>query len=93
MKVNFKRPIIKRIRKPNTSIYKILRLNRAEYGHDFQSKKNSDIDQYGYYPDVTELINNLKKYLNLSPKNFLVGLGAEGIIKDLLFFLVIEKKE
>ena len=62
MKVNFKRPIIKRIRKPNTSIYKILRLNRAEYGHDFQSKKNSDIDQYGYYPDVTELINNLKKY-------------------------------
>ena len=93
MKFNFKHPIISRIRKPNTSIYDFLRLHRAEYGHSFKlNKKRKVSDHYGYYPDITILINDLKKYLKVNSNNFLIGLGAEGIIKDVLFFFSKQKK-
>ncbi len=92
MKFNFRQPFIRRIRKPNSSIYKILRLNRAEYGHSFQLNKKKDIDQLGYYPDITVLIDSLKKFLNINKKNLLIGLGAESIIKDILFFFSKQKR-
>ena len=43
MKFNFKHPIINRIRKPNSSIYNVLRLNRAEYGHSYKLSKKKKI--------------------------------------------------
>ena len=93
MKFNFKHPIINRIRKPNSSIYNVLRLNSAEYGHSYKlSKKKKDSDHYGYYPDISTLIHDLRRYLKVSDKNFLVGLGAESIIKDVLFFFSKQKK-
>ena len=42
MKFSFNRPIVSRIRKPSDQIYNTLRLNRAEYGHSFKSKKKDN---------------------------------------------------
>ena len=84
MKLNLNHPIIKRIRKPESDFYEYLRLNRAEFGHSFNSKKSS-FDFNKYYPNVSKIINALKKYTKLSEKNLLIGLGAESIIKDTLF--------
>lgn len=92
MKFSFNRPIVSRIRKPSDQIYNTLRLNRAEYGHSFRSKKKTIIDNYGYYPDISKLLDQLEKFLKTSKKNFLVGLGAESIIKDILFFLSRKRK-
>ena len=77
--------IIKRIRKPDDNFYKFLRLNRAEFGHTFNSKKKIS-DNYGYYPNINIFINALAKKLKVKTKNLLVGLGAESIIKDILFY-------
>ena len=92
MGISFKHPLISRVRKPSGSIYKILRLNRAEYGHTFKSKKKKESDYYGYYPDVSQFLSNLGQYLKLKKSNFLVGLGAESIIKDVLFYFSKGKK-
>ena len=92
MGISFKHPIVPRVRKPSSSIYKILRLNRAEYGHTFKSKRKKESDYYGYYPDVSQLLSNLGQYLKLNKNNFLVGLGAESIIKDVLFYFSKGKK-
>lgn len=92
MKLNFNRPIINRIRKPNDSIYDTLRMNRAEYGHSFNLNKKKEIDYYGYYPDISKLLEQFKKFLGVGKKNFLIGLGAESIIKDILFFFSNKKK-
>lgn len=91
MKSNFKHPIIKRVRKPDSSFYKYLRLNRAEFGHSFNSKKNI-LDHNNYYPNVLEILDALKKYLKIGKENLLVGLGAESVIKDTLFFFSKKKK-
>lgn len=92
MGISFKHPFVSRIRKPSSSIYKILRLNRAEYGHTFKSKEKKESDYYGYYPDILQLLSNLEKYLKIKKSNFLVGLGAESIIKDILFYFSKGKK-
>ena len=91
MKLNLNHPIIKRIRKPESDFYEYLRLNRAEFGHSFNSKKSS-FDFNKYYPNVSKIINALKKYTKLSEKNLLIGLGAESIIKDTLFIFSKKKK-
>ena len=41
MGFNFRRPIIKRLRKAETDFHKFLRLHRAEFGHTFNSKKKT----------------------------------------------------
>ena len=92
MEISFKHPFVPRVRKPSSSIYKTLRLNRAEYGHTFKSKKKKESDYYGYYPDISQLLSQLKRYLKINKDNFLVGLGAESIIKDVLFYFSKGKK-
>ena len=90
MRSNFKHPIIKRLRKSENDFYRFLRLHRAEFGHSI-NKKKTDTDYYGYYPDVTKLIKRLSIHLKIQEKNLILGLGAESIIKDILF-LVKQKK-
>ena len=70
MAISFKHPFIPRIRKPSGSIYKILRLNRAEYGHTFKSNKKKESDYYGYYPDISQFLSNLGRYLKLKKAIF-----------------------
>ena len=91
MRSNFKHPIIKRLRKSENDFYRYLRLHRAEFGHSI-NKKKTDTDYYGYYPDVTKLIKRLSIHLKIQEKNLILGLGAESIIKDILFFFSKTKK-
>ena len=75
---------VKRIRKGSPDPKKNIRLNRAEFGHSFKSKKlkyNNFINSY--YPDSTNLIKKISKFHKL-PFTFVnVGLGAESLIKDI----------
>ena len=57
-----------------------------------QLTKKTDTDYYGYYPDVTKLIKRLSIHLKIQEKNLILGLGAESIIKDILFFFSKTKK-
>jgi histidinol-phosphate aminotransferase len=82
---------IKRIRKPDNNFYKFLRLNRAEFGHTFNSK-NKISDNLGYYPNLNIFINLLAKKLKVKTNNLLIGLGAESIIKDVLYYFSENKK-
>lgn len=91
MRSNFKQPVIKRLRKPENNFYQYLRLHRAEFGHSIKSKKKAT-DYHGYYPDVTSLIKKLSNHLKIKEKNLILGLGAESIIKDILFFFSKTKK-
>jgi histidinol-phosphate/aromatic aminotransferase/cobyric acid decarboxylase-like protein len=81
--------IFKRIRKespnPNTSI----RLHRAEFGHNFREKIKANC----YYPDTDKVINFISNLVKISPKNIIVGLGAESIIKDIFIYLNSIKKK
>ena len=83
--------LIKRIRKPDNNFYNYLRLNRAEFGHSFKSKKKI-IDNLKYYPSIDNLIKKLSKSLDVKNENMLIGLGAESIIKDILYSYGQEKK-
>ena len=90
MKIS-KPKIIKRMRKPDNNFYNYLRLNRAEFGHTFKSKRKL-LDNYGYYPNINILFNTLVKNLKIKKENLLIGLGAEGIIKDTLCYFSNNKK-
>ena len=62
MGTSFKHPLISRVRKPSGSIYKILRLNRAEYGHTFKSKKKKKViitDTIQMYHNFYQTLDNI----------------------------------
>jgi histidinol-phosphate aminotransferase len=84
--LKFKLPvIIKRIRKSSPHPQKGLRLNRAEFGHDFSNKnKRNFFDQY--YPDTTSLIDKIAKFHKIKNENLNIGLGAESFIKDIFIW-------
>ena len=92
MKIDFLQPFVKRIRKPETSFHQYLRLHRAEFGHTFK-KKGRKTDYYGYYPNILEFIKNFANYLKVREKNLILGLGAESIIKDVLYFFCKSRKK
>ncbi len=92
MKIDFLQPFVKRIRKPETNFHQYLRLHRAEFGHTFK-KKRGKTDYYGYYPDISEFFKNFSNYLKVSEKNLILGLGAESIIKDVLYFFCKSRKK
>ena len=71
MRSNFNHPIIKRLRKSENDFYRFLRLHRAEFGHSI-NKKKTETDYYGYYPDVTKLINKLSIHLKVQEKNLIL---------------------
>ena len=85
MKFFLNSPIIERTRKPDDNFYNYLRLNRAEYGHSFNSKIKKE-NHYYYYPSSLNLIKNLSKYLKVKIDILLIGLGAESLIRDALYF-------
>ena len=80
--------IIERIRKPSPSPSSSLRLHRAEFGDNVKKKYDRD----SYYPDTNYLINELSKFYKISNKNITVGLGAEGIIKDIFLTIFLKNK-
>lgn len=80
---------IKRLRKPSPDPRYNLRLHRSEYGDNL--KKKFDINSY--YPDSNNLINSLSKFYKIHKKNITIGLGAEGIIKDIFLINFLKKKE
>jgi histidinol-phosphate/aromatic aminotransferase/cobyric acid decarboxylase-like protein len=80
---------IKRLRKPSPDPRYNLRLHRSEYGDKLKKKFNID----SYYPDSNNLINSLSKFYKIKKKNITIGLGAEGIIKDIFLINFLKKKE
>ena len=81
--------IIERIRKASPSPSSSIRLHRAEFGDDVKKK----YDHESYYPDTNYLINELSKFYKISNKNITVGLGAEGIIKDIFLTIFLKNKK
>lgn len=82
--------IIKRVRRPSPNPRSILRLNRAEFGQDYNKKK---IEFDNFYPDSEVLIARLSEFHKIKKNQITLGLGAESIIKDLLMTLsMIYKK-
>ena len=73
---------IKRIRKLSPDPRKGLRLNRAEFGHDFIKKKKKEFSNY-YYPEARPLINRIAKLHKVKEENINIGLGGESLIKDI----------
>ena len=82
--------IIKRLRKSSPDSNTFLRLNRAEFGENFGTK--IDIDKF--YPDISSLIVKIKKTLKISKKiQMVLGLGAEGLIKEIFVWQYLKKKK
>ena len=74
--------IFKRIRKVSPHPNKGLRLNRAEFGHDFFKVGKNNFFNY-YYPNVTTLISKISKFHKVDEENINIGLGGESLIKDI----------
>ena len=73
----------RRERRPSPNVKNSLRLHRCEYGDDLRRKyKNID----NYYPDTTDLIKKLSLIHKMKLDNFVVGLGAESLIKDIFLW-------
>lgn len=72
-----------RIRKPAPNPKKYLRLHRAEFGDNFDSK-SPNLDKF--YPDSTDLIFKLAKFHKVNFDQIVVGLGGESLIKDILLW-------
>jgi len=74
--------IFKRIRKISPHPNKGLRLNRAEFGHDFFEVGKNNFFNF-YYPDVRTLIGKISKFHKVNEENINIGLGGESLIKDI----------
>jgi histidinol-phosphate/aromatic aminotransferase/cobyric acid decarboxylase-like protein len=79
--------IIERIRKKSPSPESNIRLHRSEFGDGL--RKNYNINSY--YPDTTELINKISKFYKINKELVSVGLGAEGLIKDVFLTFHLKK--
>ena len=69
MRSNFKHPIIKRLRKSENDFYRFqdyVELNLATQ----LTKKKTDTDYYGYYPDVTKLIKAFNPSKDTGKKSY-----------------------
>ena len=80
---------LKRIRKQSPSPDKNLRLHRSEFGDSLKKNYNPD----HYYPDSIKLLNSLAKFYRVKEENICIGLGAEGIIKDIYLTEYLKKKK
>ena len=81
--------VIERLRKNSPSPQNYLRLHRAEFGDTL--KKEFQINNY--YPDTTRLLDSLSKFYKIGKEFISVGLGAEGVIKDIFLTIFLKKKK
>tara|TARA_B100000787_G_scaffold64302_2_gene47208 strand:- start:563 stop:1603 length:1041 start_codon:yes stop_codon:yes gene_type:complete len=80
MRQNFN---LKRVRREVPNPKNTLRLHRGEFGHNHKKK----LDEDRYYADTESLISVIKKSLKLKKnQNVVLGLGAEGLIKDVMLW-------
>ena len=84
MKKKFK--TIERIRKDSPSPQNSIRLHRAEFGDSLKKKYNIN----NYYPDTLKLLNSLSKFYKINNEFIALGLGAEGVIKDIFLTLYLK---
>lgn len=72
-----------RVRKKFENPKDFLRLHRAEFAHDFNTKV---FDKNNYYPNSEILIKEIAKFYKIKNNNILIGLGAESLIRDVIIW-------